>query len=250
MHLANICATPMVAGVGTEWYQHSYHTLVPIGTATLTDTMAKEKKGTLTRSGDELTARRNAILTAAGAVFFEYGFEAATTLEIAKRARTSKRALYELFGSKDMLLTALIRESSQQMRAPLELAPPDCQAGLLETLRRFGRHFLEQLFHPHRVAMYRLAIAEVFRSGKVATELEGAGRQPVVDALTRFLTHAARKGLVRSEDIELLTTAFFGILIGGIHTQLLLGLEEAVAQKAIQHRVDRAVEVVGRIIKP
>jgi AcrR family transcriptional regulator len=200
-------------------------------------------------SDDELTARRQAILAAAGAVFFERGFEAATTLEIARRARTSKRALYELFGSKELLLAALIRESSQQMRAPLELAYPDSREALLETLDQFGHRFLDQLFHPRRTAMYRLAIAEVFRSGKVASELEAAGRQPVVEAMTRFLAQAARNRLVRVEDIELLAAAFFGILVGPRHTQLLLGLEQTVPPQAIRHRVELAVEAVRRLAR-
>jgi AcrR family transcriptional regulator len=210
--------------------------------------MARERKGTQAEVSDELTARRQAILAAAGAVFFERGFEAATTLEIASRAHTSKRALYELFGSKELLLAALIRESSQKMQAPLELASPDTREALLDTLRQFGRHFLEQLFHPHRTAMYRLAIAEAFRSGKVARELEAAGRQPVVETMTQFLAQAARNRLVRVEDIELLAAAFFGILVGPRHTQLLLGLEKTVPPRAICHRVDLAVEAVRRLV--
>jgi AcrR family transcriptional regulator len=182
-------------------------------------------------------------------VFFERGFEAATTLEIARRARTSKRALYELFGSKDLLLAALIRESSRTMQAPLGLASPDTRAALLETLGRFGHQFLEQLFHPHRTAMYRLAIAEAFRSGTVARELEAAGRQPVVEALTQFLAQAARNKLIRAQDIELLAAAYFGILVGGMHTQLLLGLQKAIPPKMIRHRVDQAVEAVRRLIE-
>jgi hypothetical protein len=96
--------------------------------------------------------------------------------------------------------------------------------------------------------MYRLAIAEAFRSGKVANELNVAGRQPVVDGLTRYLEQAARTGLVRTQDVELLTAAFLGILVGGMHTRLLLGLEKAVPTKTISQRVEQAVEVVRRLI--
>lgn len=210
--------------------------------------MARKRKEARLEEDGELKARRQAILAAAGAVFFERGFEAATTLEIANRARTSKSTLYQLFGSKELLLSALIRESSQQMQAPLELPPPDSQAALLDALAQFGHRFLEQLFHPRRTAMYRLAIAEAFRSGKVARELEAAGRQPVVEAMTRYLAQAARNQLVRAQDIELLTAAFFGILVGPRHTQLLLGLEKAVSPQAISHRVDLAVEAVRRLM--
>jgi AcrR family transcriptional regulator len=211
-------------------------------------TMPRERKGRQAQGGEEPTPRRETILAAAASVFFERGFEAATTLEIARRARTSKRALYELFGSKDLLLSALIRESSQKMQAPLGLASADSEGALLTALRQFGQRFLEQLFHPHRTAMYRLAIAEAFRSGKVANELNVAGRQPVVDGLTRYLEQAARTGLVRTQDVELLTAAFLGILVGGMHTRLLLGLEKAVPTKTISQRVEQAVEVVRRLI--
>src|SRR5262245_14732128 len=210
--------------------------------------MVAKRKDALTGRNEELAARREAVLVAAGAVFFEHGFEAATTLEIARRARTSKRALYELFGSKDELLAALIRESAQDMRAPLELASPDSPAALLETLAQFGQRLLEELFHPHRTAMYRLAIADAFRSGKVAQALDATGRQPTVEALTRFLALAARNGLLRTQDVELVAVAFFGTLIGGVHIQLLLGPEQEIPPKAIRERVERAVEVVRRLL--
>jgi|SRR5262245_43627877 AcrR family transcriptional regulator len=210
--------------------------------------MVAKRKDALTGRNEELAARREAVLVAAGAVFFEHGFEAATTLEIARRARTSKRALYELFGSKDELLAALIRESAQDMRAPLELASPDSRAALLETLGQFGQRLLEELFHPHRTAMYRLAIADAFRSGKVAKELDVTGRQPTAEALSRYLALAARNGLLRAQDIELVAAAFFGSLVGPIQMRLLLGLEQTVPPKAIRQRVERAVEVVRRLL--
>ena len=62
--------------------------------------------------------------------------------------------------------------------------------------------------------------------------------------MTRFLAQAARNRLVRAQDIELLAAAFFGILVGPRHTQLLLGLEKTVPPQAIRHRVDLAVEAV------
>src|SRR5262245_55479538 len=121
-----------LAQVGTDWYRLVPQTFVM-------GTMAREsKRRQAQQGGDEPTPRREAILAAAAAVFFERGFEAATTLEIASRARTSKRALYELFGSKDLLLSALIRDSSRKMQAPLELAAPDREDALLMALRQFG----------------------------------------------------------------------------------------------------------------
>src|SRR5271166_3808139 len=73
--------------------------------------------------GSEGSARER-VLTAAFALFRKRGFSGASTLEIATRAKVSKRDLYALFGNKDAMLTACIRERASRMRQPLELAAP------------------------------------------------------------------------------------------------------------------------------
>jgi AcrR family transcriptional regulator len=147
-------------------------------------------------------ARRTAIMNAAFAVFVEKGFEASTTLEIVQRAKTSKRALYETFASKDEILTALIRETSERMKAPPDLPWPLNRTEFLVTLRHFGERFLTEYLHPHRIAMHRLAIAEAGRGGgSVARELDASGRLPVVQSLRRYFGQAAEQGLLAPGDI-------------------------------------------------
>ena len=192
--------------------------------------------------------RRSSILKAAGVVFLARGYAAATTLEIASKAKVSKRALYDVFGSKDGILAALIRETSAAMHLPPNpTAPADTQA-LLALLRDIGKRFSTQLFHADRTAMYRLAISEVKRSGPAARELELGGRKPVVDALTTLLARAATDGLVRRADIELILSAYFGILIGGSQMQLLLGVKKSVSAREIDERVALAIDAVRRLI--
>ena len=53
---------------------------------------------------------RGRILAAAFSAFTERGFAETSTLEIATRARASKRELYALFGSKQDMLIACISE--------------------------------------------------------------------------------------------------------------------------------------------
>jgi hypothetical protein len=56
----------------------------------------------------DLEPRRRSILEAAYHVLVERGYAGASTLEIATRARVSKRELYAEFGSKSGILRALI----------------------------------------------------------------------------------------------------------------------------------------------
>jgi AcrR family transcriptional regulator len=193
--------------------------------------------------------RRAAILDAAGAVFFERGYDATSTLEIARRAKTSKRALYELFSSKEGILAALIRAASCRMQAPLALPAPGTEDELLGLLAAFGGRFLAQLLDPDRTEMYRLAIGEARRSGQVARELELNGRKPVTDSMRTVLEAAAGAGIIRGDDIELVVAVYFGVLIGGSQVQCLLGENGARTPSAIDAKVALAIEAVRRIIR-
>src|SRR4051812_24622914 len=61
---------------------------------------------------DDMPPRRRAILSAAFLVLMEQGYAGASTLEIATRAKVSKRELYAEFGSKRGILEALIASTS------------------------------------------------------------------------------------------------------------------------------------------
>src|SRR5215472_2134053 len=73
----------------------------------------------------EESAVRQRILEAAFEAFMESGYAAASTLEIASRARVSKRELYSLVGNKQQMLIACIAErSTQRLTMPAELPAP------------------------------------------------------------------------------------------------------------------------------
>jgi AcrR family transcriptional regulator len=88
------------------------------------------------------------ILDAAFRVFVERGPAGATTREIARRARTSKRTLYENFGSKEGIFAALVEGRASRMREPLALGEPGSSQELAEVLVAFGVRFLGELVKP------------------------------------------------------------------------------------------------------
>ena len=81
-----------------------------------TASMSKRRQ----ESGDE-TAVRERILEAAFASFMKNGFATTTTLEIATRARVSKRELYALVGNKQEMLIACISERAKRLDVPADL---------------------------------------------------------------------------------------------------------------------------------
>ncbi|WP_322514659.1 TetR/AcrR family transcriptional regulator [Rhodopseudomonas palustris] len=195
--------------------------------------------------------RRGAILQAAFDVFVEKGFDAATTAEIVRRAKTSKRTLYAFFASKQDILTALVRYGSQKLQPSPELPAPQNRAQFLAVLEQFGRGFLGELLHPERTAMYRLAIAEAGRGGAlVARELDANGRQPVMRAATRFFDQAAARGIIRRADIATLLSVYFSVLIGFAQLQTLLGTEPPLDAEAIAQRAALATRAMERMMQP
>src|SRR4051794_32332595 len=85
---------------------------------------------------------RERILNAAFTTFVERGYTGTSTLEIATRAKVSKRELYAEFGSKQAVLKAGIEMTAQRMRQPLELPSVGDQRALKAVLIRFGEGFL------------------------------------------------------------------------------------------------------------
>ena len=78
----------------------------------------------------------------------ERGYTEASTLEIATRARVSKRELYALFGNKQAMLAACIADRSRRMRLPAELPAARNREMLAATLARFGAILLREICHP------------------------------------------------------------------------------------------------------
>src|SRR5215467_1644006 len=72
--------------------------------------MAKASVSKRRQEGGDETAVRERILEAAFAAFMKRGYAAASMLEIATRARVSKRELYTIVGNKQEMLIACISE--------------------------------------------------------------------------------------------------------------------------------------------
>src|SRR5579862_6842535 len=66
---------------------------------------------------------RERVLGAAFAAFMEKGYAATSTLEIATRAKVSKREIYAICSDKADLLKDAITERAKRMRLPLDLPP-------------------------------------------------------------------------------------------------------------------------------
>ena len=171
--------------------------------------------------GAEQVPDRQRILGAAFSAFMAKGYAETSTLEIATRARVSKRALYELVGNKQEMLVACIAERAQRLRVPTDLPKPRDRETLARVLAAVGTQLLREISDPTVIAVFRLAIAEAVRAPEVARALDSIGGETSRAALREIMTRAQRAGILSGDPLEM-AEHFAGLLWGNLMLGLLL----------------------------
>ena len=186
------------------------------------------------QEGDE-TAARARILDAAFAAFMKNGYATTSTLEIATRARVSKRELYALVGNKQEMLIACISERAKRLDVPADLPVLRDRETLAQVLVSFGTKFVREVSDPTVIGVFRLAIAEAVQAPEVARALNSIGRETSRAALRKIMALAQASGLLTGRPAEL-AEQFVGLLWGHLMVSLLLGVAERPNPREIARR--------------
>lgn len=144
---------------------------------------------TARRRAREKAQRRQAILDAAKAVFFEQGFRRATVEDVATQAEVSKGTIYLYFESKESLLAHLLLDGLSMLRATLETAyQPEDSLPTSERIRNLARAYLRfSQTHPN---YFRLMMA--FNSGRFQEQISPQLNREILDQSMQCLEVVAR----------------------------------------------------------
>jgi AcrR family transcriptional regulator len=185
---------------------------------------------------------RTRILDAAFSAFMERGFAGTSTLDIATRAKVSKRELYAHFDSKVALLAAGITARARRMRAPMALPPASNREDFAEALRVFGATVLTEITSPTVVAVYRFAMLEAQRSPEVARTLSEHGRETNRRALAQMLKSAQSLGLLAPGAPREMAEQYYALLVGDLLLQLMLGIVKRPGTAEVRKRASAATD--------
>jgi AcrR family transcriptional regulator len=174
---------------------------------------------------EDQAVRRKRILDAAFSTFMKHGYAEASTLEIATRARVSKRAIYEIVGTKQELLAACVSEAAKRFRSPGEIPAFTNRADFAQALTATGAHIIREVSDPRVIAVFRLAIAEAVTAPEAARALDSIGREASRAALIAIMTRAASAHLVRGNPVGM-AEEFVGLLWGYLMVSLFLGVAD------------------------
>jgi len=191
-------------------------------------------------------AMRDRIVGAAFKAFMEKGYAGTSTLEIATRAKISKRDLYANFPNKQAVLLACIQNRAARMQLAPDLPAPRNREMLASTLTTFGATVVREVCQPAVVAMFRLAISEAERSPAVAKALH-ASRVGNRNALAELLARAQAAGILRPGRSQQMMEDFFALLWGDLLLSRLLGVAAAPKPAETEGRAHAATATFLRL---
>lgn len=208
--------------------------------------MAKAAKPKRRRRGGDEEEVRGRILQAAFTAFKENGYAVTSTLEIATRARVSKRELYALVGNKEEMLKACITRRAEQLRASPELPAPQDRETLEQVLVAIGTQQLRVGSEPTVVAVFRLAIGEAGHAPEVARILSSIAIAAARGALRDFMNRALEAKLLEGRAEEL-AEQFQTLLWGNLRLDLWLGVAKQPGETEVTLRARAAATAFLRL---
>ncbi len=179
-------------------------------------------RGTASRRERERAQRRDDILRAARAVFFQRGFHTATVDDVAVAAEVSKGTVYLYFDTKETILAHLLLEGLDMLVAELEAAyAADRRFGARTRLRRMAEAYLH--FFQTNPEYYRLLMA--FDRGQLQATIEPVVYQDVLARSLRGLEWLER-AVKQAQDDDLIavenTREAASVLWAGLNGVLVL----------------------------
>ena len=131
------------------------------------------------------------ILNAARKVFLERGFEGASVDEIAMAARSGKPTIYARVGDKRALFTAVVMRDVVSRIAEFKSDVP-ASGTIEERLTRVAIAMMKWTLESERMALLRLAVAEVNRFPELASKVSRTAQQLSTEVAVGFLGEMAK----------------------------------------------------------
>jgi AcrR family transcriptional regulator len=195
------------------------------------------------------SSRREVLLQAAAEVFFEQGYAATSIDAIIERAGGSKRNIYNEFGNKEGLFSAIVTENADKVLSTLAIEEIQGR-DLRETLTAFGQHLMDGYMSPTLIGIYRMAVTEANRFPDLVKSFYEQGPGRATSQLAEVLEIAKKRGDIQADDCQRLAGHFVGMIRDNLHLQVILGLRPPPSDQEMRAAVASAVELFLNGVRP
>ena len=194
------------------------------------------------KTGRKPSAKRDAILDAARAIFLDQGYAAASMDSVAAEAGVSKATIYAHFTGKDDLFGAMIRSRCERNAT---FAPLEAGFDARKTLTVIGQRLLDLLLQPQTLAVYRLVVSEAERHPDLAKAFYESGPGTGRAQIAQMIAELAERGELTVTDPSVVADLFVGMLRTDLFMRSLLGLPQPEG-RSVESAIADAVETVLR----
>lgn len=172
---------------------------------------------------DRREERRQAILDAAESLFLEQGFERASVSAIVAHSGGSLATVYELFGSKQGLLRAVVERNRHQGLSGLEAIVQDIESPA-EILKVVAYRMFEYFTSPRAVAYMRVVIAESLRDPEFAREFHRDVHLSFVQQIASAFSDWAQNGRAKIDDPYAAAEFFLATVLCDAQLKAMIGI--------------------------
>ncbi len=163
-------------------------------------------------------AKAQRILDAALWVFSNHGYSGASMDLIAARAEVSKPTLYQYFGGKEQLFSAIMQTGRDRMLDAF--AHPSAQ-GMVRDLHIFAWDYADTVMNPDFLSLARLTIAEAQRFPEIGRAYQSSGPDRLLGGIMEYLTAQRDAGRLRFDDAELAAQDLWALILSAPRNQAL-----------------------------
>lgn len=185
--------------------------------------------------------REDRILLAATNLFLEHGYDLVTLDEIVQIARVSKTTIYNIFGTKEALLEAVLANSSLPHIS--KAFDPPLSGDIQTMLHTVGVRYLKRYFAPQSLAVMRLCLTLAPRLPHIGQYFLENGRMKCAERAAALMTDWAKKGLIKTDDATAAANFFLQLLRTNHQLDALYKPGFSISDEEIELDVARAVKI-------
>jgi AcrR family transcriptional regulator len=162
-------------------------------------------------SREEAERRHQHLLDVAAAIFIEQGYNAASIEGIAQAAGIWKQAIYQRYGDKYALFSAVVKRLAELQP---ERFPDDDDLPLEAGLRLRISFMLSAFLEPEGQAIYKLFMRDSHRFPELVGIIDATANSSFREPLYQYLKRKRQLGLIRPINVATVTTTCTDLVYG------------------------------------
>lgn len=195
---------------------------------------------------EEARMQTGKLLEVASQVFLEQGYQAASTNEIARRAKASKQTFYIRFQTKEQLFLAVIDYRTSKLPEQFSLLFSK-SAPVRQVLLEVARALLSAVLSKEHITLLRIVYMEAPHFPAAAKLLVERGPDRGTDILANYLQTQSKEGSLQMAEPLLAAQQFSGLVVGDLVHRALLGLDNPKLKSLVETRVETSVDAFLKI---